>query len=93
MTQTTILQISPGIGGGREEAADSDIAAINLNRLLARLKLNILSPSADLTLLRRSQYHRVRVGAVCSLSLLSYPLLVVIRPTAESLILFIIYLF
>ncbi|KAN0079377.1 hypothetical protein V8E54_004591 [Elaphomyces granulatus] len=63
MTQTTILQVPPGIGGGREEAADSDIAAINLNRLLARLKLNILSPSADLTLLRRSQYHRVRVGA------------------------------
>lgn len=92
MTQTTILQISPGIGGGREEVADSDIAAINLNRLLARLKLNILSPSADLTLLRRSQYHRVRVGAVRSLSLLSYPLFV-IRPTTESLILFIIYLF
>ncbi|KAL2006627.1 hypothetical protein VTN00DRAFT_9295 [Thermoascus crustaceus] len=43
---------------------DSDIlAAVNLARLLARLEHNLLSPSADLKPLQRSQYHRVRVGA------------------------------
>ncbi|PGH34844.1 hypothetical protein GX50_02294 [[Emmonsia] crescens] len=40
-----------------------DITSINLTHLLARLDNNILSPSADLKLLRRSPYHRARVGA------------------------------
>lgn len=45
---------------------DSDIlAAVNLARLLARLEHNLLSPSADLKPLRRSQYHRARVATVC----------------------------
>jgi hypothetical protein len=44
---------------------DSDIAYLNLNRLLARLEQNLLSPFADLKLLQESRYHRARVGAVC----------------------------
>ncbi|KAL2373022.1 hypothetical protein BDBG_00929 [Blastomyces gilchristii SLH14081] len=43
--------------------SSSDVTSINLTHLLARLENNLLSPSADLKLLRRSPYHRARVGA------------------------------
>ncbi|KAL4879414.1 hypothetical protein BJY04DRAFT_193929 [Aspergillus karnatakaensis] len=41
----------------------SDLAALNLSRLLSRLEYNILSPNADLKSLRRSEYQRMRVAA------------------------------
>ena len=44
----------------------SDLAALNLSRLVDRLEFNILSPNADLKPLRRSEYQRIRVGVVCS---------------------------
>ncbi|KAK2787427.1 hypothetical protein FQN53_005340 [Emmonsiellopsis sp. PD_33] len=40
-----------------------DVTSINLAHLLARLESNLLSPTADLKPLYRSQYHRARVGA------------------------------
>ncbi|KAL4815559.1 hypothetical protein BDW67DRAFT_176146 [Aspergillus spinulosporus] len=40
----------------------SDLAALNLSRLVDRLEYNILSPNADLKSLRRSEYQRIRVG-------------------------------
>ncbi|CBF89058.1 uncharacterized protein ANIA_00650 [Aspergillus nidulans FGSC A4] len=40
----------------------SDLAALNLSRLVDRLEFNILSPNADLKSLRRSEYQRIRVG-------------------------------
>lgn len=45
-------------------AEESDLAVLNLSRLLARLEHNLLSPSADLKPLRQSEFHRARVGAV-----------------------------
>ncbi|KAL1885483.1 hypothetical protein Plec18167_000977 [Paecilomyces lecythidis] len=44
-------------------AEESDLAVLNLSRLLARLEHNLLSPSADLKPLRQSEFHRARVGA------------------------------
>ncbi|KAL2827629.1 hypothetical protein BDW59DRAFT_56503 [Aspergillus cavernicola] len=41
----------------------SDLPALNLSRLLTRLEHNLLSPNADLTSLRRSEYQRMRVSA------------------------------
>ncbi|PYH48410.1 uncharacterized protein BP01DRAFT_289242 [Aspergillus saccharolyticus JOP 1030-1] len=41
----------------------SNIAALNLSRLLARLEYNLLSSAADLRPLRRSEHQRKRVGA------------------------------
>ncbi|KAL4960266.1 uncharacterized protein BDV14DRAFT_148020 [Aspergillus stella-maris] len=41
----------------------SDLAALNVSRLIARLEHNLLSPNADLKSLRRSEDHRIRVGA------------------------------
>ncbi|KAL4934110.1 uncharacterized protein BDV17DRAFT_278472 [Aspergillus undulatus] len=41
----------------------SDLAALNVSRLIARLEHNVLSPNADLKSLRRSEDHRLRVGA------------------------------
>ncbi|KAK2867770.1 hypothetical protein FQN49_003489 [Arthroderma sp. PD_2] len=46
-----------------EAHSSSNTASINLTQLLSRLESNILSPSADLKPLLRSQYHRARVGA------------------------------
>ncbi len=43
----------------------SDLAALNLSRLVTRLEHNLLSPNADLRSLRRSEYQRMRVSAVC----------------------------
>lgn len=64
MTRTPFAHHHPLDG---EESSSSDtLAAMNLTRLLARLEHNLLSPSADLKPLRRSPYHRARVGAVCS---------------------------
>ncbi|KAL4900933.1 hypothetical protein BDW74DRAFT_182262 [Aspergillus multicolor] len=40
----------------------SDLAALNLSRLIDRLEHNLLSPNADLKSLRRSEYQRMRVG-------------------------------
>ncbi|KAL4986402.1 hypothetical protein BDW68DRAFT_163342 [Aspergillus falconensis] len=40
----------------------SDLAALNLSRLVDRLEHNLLSPNADLESLRRSEYQRIRVG-------------------------------
>lgn len=46
-------------------AADSpDLTALSLSRLVHRLELNLLVPSADLSPLRQSEYQRMRVGAV-----------------------------
>lgn len=50
-------------------AEESDLAVLNLTRLLARLEHNLLSPSADLKPLRQSEYHRARVAAVSRNSL------------------------
>ncbi|PKY08872.1 hypothetical protein P168DRAFT_323925 [Aspergillus campestris IBT 28561] len=45
-------------------AADSpDLTALSLSRLVHRLELNLLVPSADLSPLRQSEYQRMRVGA------------------------------
>ncbi|KAL4869802.1 hypothetical protein BDV12DRAFT_72746 [Aspergillus spectabilis] len=41
----------------------SDLAALNLFRLLSCLEHNLLSPNADLKTLRRSEYQRMRVSA------------------------------
>ncbi|KAL5339910.1 hypothetical protein BJX70DRAFT_362818 [Aspergillus crustosus] len=41
----------------------SDLAALNLSRLVSRLEHNILSPNADLKSLRRSEHQRMRVSA------------------------------
>ncbi|KAL3452275.1 hypothetical protein BJX65DRAFT_265818 [Aspergillus insuetus] len=41
----------------------SDLAALNISRLLTRLEQNLLSPTADLKTLRRSEYQRMRVSA------------------------------
>ncbi|CEL05582.1 hypothetical protein ASPCAL06700 [Aspergillus calidoustus] len=41
----------------------SDLAALNISRLLARLEQNLLSPNADLKTLRRSEYQQMRVSA------------------------------
>ncbi|KAL3491794.1 hypothetical protein BJX62DRAFT_117514 [Aspergillus germanicus] len=41
----------------------SDLAALNISRLLTRLEQNLLSPNADLKTLRRSEYQRMRVSA------------------------------
>ncbi|KAL2823064.1 hypothetical protein BJX63DRAFT_4657 [Aspergillus granulosus] len=41
----------------------SDLAALNVSRLLARLEQNLLSPNTDLKSLRRSEYQRMRVSA------------------------------
>ncbi|EGD91613.1 hypothetical protein H112_00715 [Trichophyton rubrum D6] len=46
-----------------EAYVSPNITSINLTQLLSRLESNILSPSADLKPLLRSQYHRARVGA------------------------------
>ncbi|EEH42460.1 uncharacterized protein PADG_07280 [Paracoccidioides brasiliensis Pb18] len=46
-----------------ESDSSPDTTSINLTHLLARLESNLLSPSADLKPLRRSPYHRARVGA------------------------------
>lgn len=43
----------------------SDLAALSLSRLVTRLEHNLLSPNADLKSLRRSEYQRMRVSAVC----------------------------
>ncbi|OJJ35181.1 hypothetical protein ASPWEDRAFT_40367 [Aspergillus wentii DTO 134E9] len=51
------LTISPPTNDSR------DLAVLNLSRLFARLEHNLLSPSADLKSLRRSEYQRMRVGA------------------------------
>ncbi|KAL4750950.1 hypothetical protein BDW72DRAFT_203451 [Aspergillus terricola var. indicus] len=40
----------------------SDLAALNLSRLVDRLEYNLLSSNADLKSLRRSEYQRIRVG-------------------------------
>ncbi|KAL4795439.1 hypothetical protein BDV19DRAFT_170849 [Aspergillus venezuelensis] len=40
-----------------------DLAALNVSRLIARLEHNLLSQNADLKSLRRSEDHRIRVGA------------------------------
>ncbi|KAL4999115.1 hypothetical protein BDV10DRAFT_193786 [Aspergillus recurvatus] len=40
----------------------SDLAALNLSRLVDRLEHNLLSPNADLEPLQRSEYQRIRVG-------------------------------
>lgn len=42
-----------------------DLAILNVSRLFARLEHNLLAPTADLKPLRRSEYQRMRVGAVC----------------------------
>jgi hypothetical protein len=57
---------------------DPNLTNLSLSRLLARLEHNLLSSSADLKPLRRSEYQRMRVGAVCPppLSLYQTPLLV-----------------
>ena len=48
-------------------AADSpDLTALSLSRLVHRLELNLLVPSADLSPLRQSEFQRMRVGAVRS---------------------------
>lgn len=47
-----------------EAYSSPNTTSINLTQLLSRLESNILSPSADLKPLLRSQYHRARVGAV-----------------------------
>ncbi|PGH13533.1 hypothetical protein AJ80_06283 [Polytolypa hystricis UAMH7299] len=44
-------------------SSSSEITTINLTHLLVRLEGNILSPSADLKPIQRSQYHRARVSA------------------------------
>ncbi|PLN77550.1 hypothetical protein BDW42DRAFT_196447 [Aspergillus taichungensis] len=45
-------------------AADSpDLTALSLSRLVHRLELNLLVPSADLSPLRQSEFQRMRVGA------------------------------
>ncbi|KDB27783.1 hypothetical protein H109_00452 [Trichophyton interdigitale MR816] len=46
-----------------EAYSSPNTTSINLTQLLSRLESNILSPSADLKPLLRSQYHRARVGA------------------------------
>ncbi|KNG81555.1 synaptobrevin [Aspergillus nomiae NRRL 13137] len=43
--------------------SDPNLANLSLSRLLARLEHNLLSSSADLKPLRRSEYQRMRVGA------------------------------
>ncbi|KAE8380528.1 hypothetical protein BDV26DRAFT_290279 [Aspergillus bertholletiae] len=43
--------------------SDPNLTNLSLSRLLARLEHNLLSSSADLKLLRRSEYQRMRVGA------------------------------
>ncbi|KAL2795086.1 hypothetical protein BJX66DRAFT_175654 [Aspergillus keveii] len=43
-------------------ADSSDLAALNISRLLTRLEQNLLSPNADLKTLRRSEYQRMRVS-------------------------------
>jgi hypothetical protein len=48
----------------------SDLAALNISRLLARLEQNLLSPNADLKTLRRSEYQQMRVSAVCPSSMI-----------------------
>ncbi|WEW55911.1 hypothetical protein PRK78_001346 [Emydomyces testavorans] len=45
------------------EANFSSYESINLAHILSRLQGHLLSPSADLKLLRRSKYHRARVAA------------------------------
>ncbi|OJJ49926.1 hypothetical protein ASPZODRAFT_13035 [Penicilliopsis zonata CBS 506.65] len=40
-----------------------DLALLNLSALFTRLEHNLLSPGADLSPLRRSEYQRMRVGA------------------------------
>ncbi|EAW07520.1 uncharacterized protein ACLA_022340 [Aspergillus clavatus NRRL 1] len=44
-------------------SSSPDIAILNLSRLFTRLEHNLLSPSADLKSLRRSEYQRMRIGA------------------------------
>ena len=44
--------------------SDPNLTNLSLSRLLARLEHNLLSSSADLKPLRRSEYQRMRVGAV-----------------------------
>jgi hypothetical protein len=63
MTRTPFQQPIAG------DDAESDVAVINLTRLLTRLEQNLLSSSTDLKLLRQSRYHRARVGAVRCASL------------------------
>lgn len=41
-----------------------DLAILNVSRLFARLEHNLLAPTANLKSLRRSEYQRMRVGAV-----------------------------
>lgn len=48
-----------------DPSSSPDLATLNLSRLLTRLEHNLLSPAADLKLLRRSEYQRMRVGGVC----------------------------
>ncbi|KAK6835851.1 Membrane fusion protein Use1 [Aspergillus parasiticus SU-1] len=43
--------------------SDPNLTNLSLSRLLARLEHNLLSSSADLKPLRRSEYQRMRVGA------------------------------
>ncbi|KAE8355054.1 hypothetical protein BDV28DRAFT_129820 [Aspergillus coremiiformis] len=43
--------------------SDPNLTNLSLSRLLARLEHNLLSTSADLKPLRRSEYQRMRVGA------------------------------
>lgn len=66
-------------------AADSpDLTALSLSRLVHRLELNLLVPSADLSPLRQSEYQRMRVGAVRLFSLLLLPLRVSRSPGAYT---------
>lgn len=60
MTITTLAASAPNTN-------DTDLAVLSVSRLLARLEHNLLSPGVDLAGLRKSEYQRMRVGAVCFL--------------------------
>ena len=46
------------------DGSSPDLTILNVSRLFARLEHNLLSSTADLKPLRRSEYQRMRVGAV-----------------------------
>lgn len=46
------------------DASSPELTILNVSRLFARLEHNLLSPTADLKPLHRSEYQRMRVGAV-----------------------------
>ena len=69
-------QLSSAGDDSARNTIDTDIASLNLSRLLSRFEQNFLSSTATSTanikLLKQSQYHRRRVRAVSSCFFLSF---------------------